>query len=116
MNIEQLFDLGFEYRTIGCNRSEISAYHECVGNKPVDQNPYVCFLPKGVFNQRPSLPKCLLVWEIQTVLDFTKNQWLGCETLSDKILIYKVVISMALSSGSRASAIHHPSLKFCEYA
>ena len=71
------------------------------------------FFTKRGFQPTPITTK---VSPCLTALDFTKNQWLGCETLSDKILIYKVVISIALSSGSRASAIHHPSLKFCEYA
>ena len=54
--LSYLFDSGFEYRTIGCHRSAISAYHEYVDKKSVRQYPHVCLLLKGVFNQRPPQP------------------------------------------------------------
>ena len=39
--LSYLFDLGYEYRTVGCHRSAISGYHEYVDNKPVGQHPHV---------------------------------------------------------------------------
>ena len=92
--LSYLFDLGFEYRTIGCHRCTISVHHEYVDNKPVGQYPRMCLLLKGVFNQRPARPRCVF---IQTFLDFVKCQWSECD-LSDKVLTYKLVILMALSS------------------
>ena len=67
--------------------SAISAYYEYVDNKPVGQRPHVCALLKGVFNKRPPQPRYVFIWEIQTVLDFVKCQWSGCN-LSDKVLTY----------------------------
>ena len=143
--LSYLFNLGYEYRTIGCHRSTISAYHEYVDNKPVRQHSHVCALLKGVFNERPPQPRYVFIWDIQTVLDFVKCHWSRCDS-SDKALTYKLVILMFFSSASRASAIHHldvrymlrtegkfvftfhklrknwkyrkapPSLEFCEYA
>ena len=104
--LSYLLDSGFEYRTIGCHRPAISAYHGYVDNKSVDQYPHACTLLKGVFNQRPPQRKYVFIWDIQTVLDFVKSQWSGCD-LSDKVLTYKVVILLALSSASRASTMHH---------
>ena len=73
-----LFDSGFEYIRTGCRRSSISACHEYVGNKPVGQHPHVCALLKGVFNQqRPTQPRYVFIWEIQTVLGFVKCQQSG---------------------------------------
>ena len=94
-----LFHLGYENRTVCCHRSEISAYYEYVDNKKVGQHPHVCALLKGVFNERPPQPRYVFIWDIQTVLDFVKYQWSGCDS-SDKVLIYKLVILMALSSAS----------------
>ena len=42
--LSYLFNLGYEYRTIGCHRSTVSAYHEYVDNKPVHQHSHVCAL------------------------------------------------------------------------
>ena len=45
-----LFDAGLEYRTIGCHRTAISAYHDYIDGKPVGQHPKVCALTKGHHN------------------------------------------------------------------
>ena len=68
--LSYLFDLGYEYRTVGCHMSAISAYPEYVDNKPVGQHPHVCALSKGVFNERTAQPRYVFIWDIQTVLDF----------------------------------------------
>ena len=103
--LSYLLDLVYVYITTGCHSSTISAYHEYVANKPVGQHPHVCALLKRVFNQHPPQPRFVFIWDIQTILDFAKCQWSGCD-ISDKVLTYKVVILMALLSASRASAIH----------
>ena len=65
--LSYLFDSCFDYRAIGCRRSAISVYHEYVDNKPVGQHPHVFALLKKVFNQRPSQPRYVFIWDIQTV-------------------------------------------------
>ena len=64
-----------------------------------------------MLNQPRSQPRYEFIWDIRTVLDFVKCQWSGCD-LSDKVLTYKVVLLMALSSASRALAIHHLDVKY----
>ena len=109
--LSYFFDLGYEYRTVGCRRSAISAYHEYVDNKPVGQHPHICALLKGVFNEHPPQPRYVFIWDIQTVWDFIKCQWSGCD-LSNKVLTHKLVILIVLSSASRASAIHHLDVRY----
>ena len=109
--LSYFFYLGYEYRTVGYQRSVISAYHECVDNKPVDQHPHVRALLKGVFNERPPQPRYVFICDIQSILDFAKYQWPECD-LSDKVLTNKLVILMALSFASRASAIHHLDVRY----
>ena len=99
--LSYLFALGYEYRTVDCHWSAISAYHKCVDKKPVGQHPHVCALLKGVLNERPPQPRYLFIWDTQTVLDFVKCQWSGFD-LSDKVLTYKLVILVALSSAHKA--------------
>ena len=74
VGLSYLFDLGYEYRTVNCHRSAISAYHEHVDNKPLGQHPDARALLKGVFNQRPPQPRYLFIWDIQTISDFVKCQ------------------------------------------
>ena len=71
----------------------------------------MCFIKRGVQRTPTTEPRYVLIWDIQTVLDFVKYQWSGCG-LSDKVLIYKLVILMALSSASRASAINHLDVRY----
>ena len=106
-----MFDSGYEYRTVGCQRSLISAYHDYVDNKRVGQHPQVCALLKGLFLERPLQSRYVLIWHIQTVLDFVERQWPGCD-LSDKVLTNKLVILMALSSASRASTTHRLDVRY----
>ena len=54
-----LFDARLEYRTIGCHRSAISAYHEYIDGKPGGQHPKVCVLLKGMFNKSTPTTVCV---------------------------------------------------------
>lgn len=110
--LAHLFDEGYQYRTINCYRSSISAYHQRVERVPIGQHPQVCALLKGVFNKKPPQPKYGFTWKVQTVLDYIKNHWAVSEDLSDKELTYKLVILLALTSTSRACTIHCLDLKF----
>ena len=56
-----LFEKSYEYRTIGCNRSAISAFHDYVDRKHVGQHPEVCALVSGIFNNRPPQPRYMFV-------------------------------------------------------
>ena len=44
------FSEGYEYCTVGCFRSSISAYHVHIGGKPVGQHPLVNSLMIGILN------------------------------------------------------------------
>ena len=105
--LSYLFDSGFEYRKIGCHRSAIFAYHECINKKIAGQHPHVFTLLKVTFDQRPPQPRCVFIWDIQTVLGFIKSQFSGWENLADKVVTHKVDILMTLLSASRALAVHH---------
>lgn len=107
-----LFDKGLAYRTIGCHRSAISAFHEKVDGLPIGQHPDVCSLVSGVFNSRPPQPRYVFIWDVQLVLNLIKNQWSNNHNLSDKQITYKIVMLMALTSASRASALHHLDVRY----
>ena len=110
--LASLFEQGYEYRTIGCHRAAISAYHEDVDGKPIGQHPDVCALVNGVFNNRPLQPRYSFIWDVQIILEFIKKNWGNCQRLSNKHLTHKLTMLLALTSASRASAIHHLDVHF----
>ena len=107
-----LFEKSYEYRTIGCHRSPISAFHDYVAGKPIDQHPEVCVLVSGIFNNRPPQRRYMFVWSLKSVINYIKTKSKNNENLSGTFLIYKLVILMALTSASRASAIHCLDVRF----
>ena len=96
---------------MGCHRSAISAYHDQVNGKPVGQHPRVCALLTGAFNMRSPQPRYAFIWDVQIVLSYLKS-FGGSPQLSDKMLTYKTTMLMALTSASRASALHHLDMRF----
>ena len=95
------------YRTINCYRSAISAYHNLIEGKKLGVHPKVCELLTGVFNQRPPQPKYTFIWDVQVVLDYMKENWADNKIISDKHLIYKLTMLLALVSASRAVQLQH---------
>lgn len=70
-----LFDKGLEYRTINVHRSTLSAYHKHIDGKAVGQHPKIVQLMSGVFYTRPPQPKYCFIWDVNTVLDYIKQEW-----------------------------------------
>lgn len=50
--ISNMFEEGFKYSTICCDRSAIFAFHETVDERSVGEDPQVSALISGVFNER----------------------------------------------------------------
>ena len=64
-----LFEEGYQYSLINSYSSAISSMHEKVEYHNVGQHPLVTSLLKGVFHDRPPLPKYSGTWNVQTVLN-----------------------------------------------
>ena len=54
----------------------------------------------------------MFVWSVESVINYIKTKWKNNENLSEKCLTYKLVILMALTSASTASARHCLSVRF----
>ena len=93
---------GYQYNSINSYRSAISSVHEKVDGVSVGQHPTVTRLLKGVFHDRPPLPRYSSTWNVQLVLDFLgalgKN-----EDLTLKHLTWKTVMLLALTRPSRSA-------------
>ena len=96
----------------GRHRSAISAFHDYVDGKSVGQHPEACALVSTIFNNRPSQPRYMFVWSVELEINYIKTKSKNNENSSGKYLTYKHVILMALTSASRASAMHCLDVRF----
>ena len=101
-----LFESGYEYRTVCTHRSAISALHNNIEGRPVEEHPQVSSLITGVFNKRLSQPKYNFIWDVQLVLDYLKKELSNKNDLLDKLLTFKVAMLLALTSASRVRGLH----------
>ena len=62
-----LYREGYQYRSLNSYRSAISSVHERIDGYSVGQHPLVTRLMKGVFNDRPPLPRYTSTWNVQCV-------------------------------------------------
>ena len=67
--LANLHDEGYTYCSLNSYQSAISSVHERVDGCPVGQHPLVIRLMKGVFNDRPPLPRYTSTWNVQMVLN-----------------------------------------------
>ena len=96
-----------QVHSLNSYRSAISSVHERVEGYNVGQHPLVTRLLKGVFNERPPLPKYSSTWDVQVVLNY-----LGCNSdLSQKLLTWKAAMLLALTRPSRSADLSMLDLK-----
>ena len=102
--LADLFDQGLVYRTIGCYRSAISAYHEGINGISVGKHPRVTALMGGASVERPPQPKYCMIWDVEQVLQFIRTLPPNQE-LTTKMLILKLTMLLALSASHRCSEL-----------
>ena len=93
---------GYQYRSLNSYRSAISSVHERIDGYTVGQHPLVTRLMKGVFNDRPPLPKYTCTWNVQRVLSHMTS-WGSNSSLSIKQLSWKTAMLLALTRPSRSA-------------
>ena len=101
-----LFESGYAYRTISTQMSAISALYQNIEGKPVGEHPQVSSLIAGVFKNRPPQSKYKFIWDDQIVLDYLEKKLSSNKDLSNKLLIFKVVMLLDLTSASRVRVLH----------
>ena len=68
--LAQLCTEGYQYSSINSYRSAISSVHEKVDGHNVGRHPLISRLLKGIFHDRPPLPRYTNTWNVQTVLNY----------------------------------------------
>ena len=76
-----------------------------INGLPAGKHPLVCRFLKGVFQQKPALPRYNVTWDINIMLNYLKSlspvHSLDLQTLSQKLLMLCLILS-----GQRGQTIH----------
>ena len=105
---------GYQYNSINSYRSAISSVHEKVEGFSVGQHPLVTKLLKGVYHDRPPLPRYTSTWSVERVLSYLKA--LGHNaSISRKHLTWKTTMLLALTRPSRAADLSNLDIKGRQY-
>ena len=97
-----LHEKGYQYNSVNSYRSAISSVHEKIDGYSVGQHPMVTRLLKGVFHNRPPLPRYTSTWKVEQVLTYIKAMCSN-QDLSLKQLTWKVTMLLALTRPSRST-------------
>jgi len=105
------FHEGKEYRTVNVYRSALSAVLPLIDGHKAGSHPLLCQLLKGVFQLRPPQPRYATTLQVSKVVQYISS--LGSNSnLSTKLLSYKLVGLLALTSTDRASGLTARDLRF----
>ena len=102
--LTELYESGYSYETINSARSALSALCELQDGYSVGTHPTICRFMSGVFNLRPTKPKYRETWDVSKVLSFLKTLS-PVESISLKMLTFKLAMLIALTQASRAHSI-----------
>ena len=92
---------GYSYSSVNSYRSAISSVHEQVDGYDAGKHPLVMRALKGVYHDRPPLPRYTSTWNVNMVLDYLVS--LGDNpVLSLKQLTWKVTMLLALTRPTRS--------------
>ena len=100
--LAQLFEQGYQYRSLNAYHSAISSVHEKVDGYEVGQHPLESRLLKGVFHQRPPQPRYSETWDVNVVTTYLESLGKN-ETLPLPVLTHKTVMLLALTRPSRSA-------------
>ena len=100
----ELFDAGLGYSALNTARSAMSSF-VFIDNVPVGSHSLVKRFMKGVFEQRPSLPRYQETWDVSLVLDLLRS-WVPLNTISMKKLTLKLSMLIALTTAQRCQTLH----------
>ena len=103
--LADLFEKGYQQRSINAYRSAIASAHDRVDGVSVGQHPTVTRLMAGVANLRPPQPRYSSTWDVNKVLDHITKKGAN-KDLNLKDLTLKTTMLLALTRPSRSADLH----------
>ena len=107
--LSDLFTKGLSYSAINAARSALSSFIKIEGY-PAGAHPTVIRLLRGVFNERPALPKTGVTWDVELLLNFLKTVS-PAHSLSLLDLSIKAVTLLLILTGHRGQNIQFIDLR-----
>ena len=105
MFLTELAENGLGYSSIITAKSALSNTIILADNEHVSvgEHPLVKRFLKGIYNQKPLLPRHTSVWDVSLVLNWLKS--IDLNGISLKLLSWKMVMLLALLSGQRIQTL-----------
>ena len=100
--LTELYQLGLSYSALGTARAAINAFTTTCDGVDFSSNNLLKMFMKGVFHNRPNLPKHPVVWDVNIVLDYLANE-------NDDSLLFlseKLCLLFLLLSAQRCQTLH----------
>ena len=105
--LQELLDKGRAFSTVKVYLAAISACHVGFGNAPVGQHPLVCRFMRGARRLRPAVKSLVPSWDLSVVLEaLSQHPFEPLDTVDMRLLSFKTVLLLALSSAKRVSDLH----------
>ena len=108
--LKHLFDGGLGYSALNTARSALSSLIT-IDNTPLGQHRLVIRFLKSVFEQRPALPRNLVIWDADRVLEYLRSLS-PVKRLPLKQLTLKLTMLLLLLSGQRQQSIQYLDVRF----
>ena len=102
--LTNLFHNGLGYSAINTARSALSTVISLSGGITFGSHPLVCRLLKGVYTERPALPRYNVTWDVNIVLKYLSD--IPLQDINLKSCSHKVVMLLALLTGQRCQTLH----------
>ena len=98
-----LFQKGLKYSSINTDRAALSTFVS-YSNLNMGEEPLIKKFMKGVFNERPALPRYQSSWSVDKVLNYLSGKPSVSE-MSLKELTFKLVMLLAVITGQRCQTL-----------
>ena len=106
-----LHKTGKSYSCINTHKAMLLQTLPLLGNKWCNSCNLITRFMKGIYRQKPPLPRYHFTWDVCTVLKYLSSLF-PLEKLSLKLLTFKLVALLALSSAPRAQTLAYLNLDY----
>ena len=100
--LSKLYKKGLQYRSLGTARSALSTFLKICSNTDINNYEELSRFMKGVFLDRPALPRYSTTWSVDQVLEYFKS----LEKLTLLQLSGKLSMLFLLVSAQRCQTLH----------
>ena len=91
------------YSSINSAKSMLSSLFSLLYKRDIGTEPLIRHFMKGIFNMKPSLPRYVNTWDVQTVITYLDS--LNTLEVSLKLLSVKLTTVLALTTGQRCQTL-----------